>query len=109
MTLMQINELRKAAADFRYVNGAEVDWVSGRRDGLTDDETEQRANDAIFKIDNDIDELLDLAQAQLELQADIESQQIASDELTCHDCDTRSWCEFVDDPYNTDGDCLAMK
>ena len=29
--------------------------------------------------------------------------------LTCVTCRDRSNCEFVDDPYNTNGDCLAMK
>jgi hypothetical protein len=28
---------------------------------------------------------------------------------TCTGCASRSTCEFVDDPYNTDGDCLANK
>ena len=29
--------------------------------------------------------------------------------LTCFKCDQRDICKLVDDPYNTDGDCLAMK
>lgn len=29
--------------------------------------------------------------------------------LTCYKCDQRKECAFVDDPYNTNGDCLAMK
>jgi len=29
--------------------------------------------------------------------------------LTCFKCDQRSLCDYVDDPYNTNGDCLAMK
>lgn len=29
--------------------------------------------------------------------------------LTCFNCTEREECEFVDDLYNTDGDCLAMK
>lgn len=28
---------------------------------------------------------------------------------TCDDCFARRTCEFVFDPYNTDGDCLAEK
>lgn len=31
------------------------------------------------------------------------------EELTCFACELRKTCEFVDDPYNTDGDCLASK
>lgn len=31
------------------------------------------------------------------------------EDLTCKGCLGREECEFVDDPYNTDGDCLAMK
>ncbi len=30
-------------------------------------------------------------------------------QLTCTDCPDRDACEFVDDPYNTDGDCLKDK
>jgi len=29
--------------------------------------------------------------------------------LTCHTCLSRGTCEFAFDPYNTDGDCLAIK
>lgn len=29
--------------------------------------------------------------------------------LTCNRCYSRKTCTFVDDPYNTDGDCLADK
>ena len=29
--------------------------------------------------------------------------------LTCSGCPERYLCKYVDDPYNTDGDCLAMK
>ena len=29
--------------------------------------------------------------------------------LSCTGCKARGACKFVDDPYNTDGDCLAMK
>jgi len=31
------------------------------------------------------------------------------DTLTCKDCPERSTCKYVDDWYNTDGDCLAYK
>ena len=31
------------------------------------------------------------------------------EELTCFKCPLRETCEFVDDPYNTNGDCLASK
>lgn len=31
------------------------------------------------------------------------------DTLTCYDCPNRDTCKYVDDLYNTDGDCLATK
>ena len=34
---------------------------------------------------------------------------ITLQELTCFECDARKTCEYVDDLYNTDGDCLAFK
>lgn len=30
-------------------------------------------------------------------------------EFTCDTCAARYTCEYVFDPYNTDGDCLAEK
>lgn len=30
-------------------------------------------------------------------------------DLTCYNCDQRDTCKLVDDPYNTNGDCLALK
>jgi hypothetical protein len=29
--------------------------------------------------------------------------------LTCYECCCRDHCRWVDDEYNTDGDCLALK
>ncbi len=29
--------------------------------------------------------------------------------LTCRDCIQADFCKHAHDPYNTDGDCLAMK
>lgn len=29
--------------------------------------------------------------------------------FTCHKCEDRNTCPFVDDLYNTGGECLAMK
>lgn len=29
--------------------------------------------------------------------------------LTCYECSHRGTCKYVDDLYNTDGDCLALK
>ena len=31
------------------------------------------------------------------------------EDLTCYKCEWREECPYVDDWYNTDGDCLAMK
>ncbi len=33
----------------------------------------------------------------------------APESLTCYRCRSREGCHFVDDLYNTDGDCLASK
>jgi hypothetical protein len=33
----------------------------------------------------------------------------ADRELTCEDCPSNAECEFAFDPYNTQGDCLALK
>lgn len=30
-------------------------------------------------------------------------------EVTCENCAHNANCEFAFDPYNTDGDCLAIK
>jgi len=30
-------------------------------------------------------------------------------DLTCKECKERATCPYVDDPYNTGGDCLALK
>jgi len=35
--------------------------------------------------------------------------QISPEELTCYGCIARNSCRFVDDLYNTGGDCLAEK
>ena len=40
---------------------------------------------------------------------DVDNLRIREDELTCFTCECRKDCDFVDDPYNTDGDCLALK
>ena len=34
---------------------------------------------------------------------------ILARELTCFDCECRDECLYVDDAYNTDGDCIASK
>lgn len=34
---------------------------------------------------------------------------IPKEDLTCAECPERSECPFVDDAYNTDGDCLKYK
>lgn len=31
------------------------------------------------------------------------------EDLTCYQCESRNECEWVDDFYNTNGDCLAEK
>lgn len=34
---------------------------------------------------------------------------LKKEDLTCFGCLLREECYWVDDPYNTDGDCLALK
>lgn len=34
---------------------------------------------------------------------------IPAEDFTCYECNDRITCAFVDDLYNTEGDCLAMK
>jgi hypothetical protein len=36
-------------------------------------------------------------------------ENIPPETLTCYKCNQRDKCKYVDDAYNTDGDCLAMK
>ena len=31
------------------------------------------------------------------------------EDLTCYECDQRKECPYVDDWYNLNGDCLALK
>lgn len=38
-----------------------------------------------------------------------DQEPIKPEELTCFKCQLRNDCEYVDDLYNTDGDCLALK
>ena len=38
-----------------------------------------------------------------------DSYGIDVDSITCLDCEGNEDCEWVFDPYNTCGDCLAMK
>lgn len=35
--------------------------------------------------------------------------QVSPQKLTCFTCKDRLGCPYVDDPYNTSGDCLASK
>lgn len=34
---------------------------------------------------------------------------LIKDDLTCNDCPNKKTCPFAFDPFNTDGDCLALK
>lgn len=55
---MDIEELRQAAIDKRFILSANPDWREGRACGLTDDKTEQKANDALTIILDNIEELV---------------------------------------------------
>lgn len=55
---MNIEGLRKAVTDKRFILSANPDWREGRACGLTDDKTEQKANDALTIILENIAELV---------------------------------------------------
>lgn len=56
--MMDIEKLRQAAIDQRFILSANPDWREGRACGLTDDKTEQKANDALTIILDNIEELV---------------------------------------------------
>ena len=39
----------------------------------------------------------------------LEDRKACVPQYTCHDCVIRQHCEYTDDAYNTNGDCLASK
>ena len=55
---MDIERLRQAVIDKRFILNANPDWRAGRACGLSDDETEQKANDALAIILENIAELV---------------------------------------------------
>ena len=55
---MKIERLRQAVTDKRFILSANPDWREGRARGLSDDETEQKANDALTIILENIAELV---------------------------------------------------
>ena len=36
-------------------------------------------------------------------------ENLQPEDFTCFDCPDKGTCPFVNDPYNTNGDCLASK
>jgi hypothetical protein len=42
-------------------------------------------------------------------ETDDKDRSVPPELCTCTDCKDRSICPYVDDPYNTNGDCLAQK
>ena len=55
---MDIERLRQAVIDKRFILSANPDWREGRSCGLTDDKTEKKANDALTIILENIAELV---------------------------------------------------
>jgi hypothetical protein len=55
---MNIERLRQAVIDKRFILSANPDWREGRSCGLSDDKTEQKANDALTVILESIAELV---------------------------------------------------
>ena len=55
---MDIERLRQAVIDKRFILSANPNWRDGRTCGLTDDKTEQKANDALTIILENIAELV---------------------------------------------------
>jgi len=55
---MDIERLRQAVIDKRFILSANPDWRAGRPCGLSDDETEQKANNALTIILENIEELV---------------------------------------------------
>ena len=56
--MMDVERLRQAVIDKRFILSANPDWREGRACGLTDDKTEQKANDALTIILENIAELV---------------------------------------------------
>ena len=55
---MDIERLRQAVTDKRFILSANPDWREGRACGLIDDKTEQKANEALTIILENIAELV---------------------------------------------------
>lgn len=55
---MDIEKLRQAVIDKKFILSANPDWRVGRSCGLSDDKTEQKANDALTIILENIAELV---------------------------------------------------
>lgn len=49
-----------------------------------------------------------VAQAQKDWK-DAVGEELHRDRITCTNCEVNDNCEYAFDPYNTDGDCLALK
>jgi hypothetical protein len=45
----------------------------------------------------------------IDLQVEFNPDNYDLTKLTCYDCCMRESCEYCDDLYNTDGDCLQLK
>ena len=55
---MDIEKLREAVGNIRFILSANPDWREGRLCGLSDDETEEKANKSMSFILENIDELM---------------------------------------------------
>jgi hypothetical protein len=53
--------------------------------------------------------ILDCEFLASDIPEDARWSDIPKEDLTCAECFERSSCQYVDDAYNTDGDCLRYK
>ncbi len=54
--------------------------------------------------------MLNPEQSKIEADKTRKAMKMADDrEITCQTCQDNDKCEYAFDPYNTQGDCLAMK
>ena len=98
---MDIERLRKAVIDKRFILSANPDWREGRACGLSDDKTEQKANEALTII---LDNIAELVVAYLiAARQSVKSEEVAEaiewmrEELVCAEYDQHDHKAFCID------------
>ena len=76
---MDIERLRQAVIDKRFILSANPDWREGRACGLSDDKTEQKANDALTIILENIEELV--VAYLIDARQSVKSEEVAESEI----------------------------